>query len=413
MQIRNWSTGISHEIQSRIAADAGLEKAIVLMNRKLRSGPWDGKYLPYSIHEELPNSEGVFSYKVTAAPGGEYVITSVGTCGRSNRTVRASLGLKSLWEYAILTKEQITLKSNTLVSGYNSSDPTDTDIALEMATISTEDSRIILNSNVTVEGDVLVGPGGDTDQVIKDLGATVDNTLQMPMIPPFPQVEPSPLIDKNTGLKVKDSVVTIGPADSGRYSDINISGKTTALQIDGGDVVLHIKGDINLGTDTGIVVKPGSSLTLFVDGDIISGNGSGIDYEGSPKVPTHIQIYATGTGVQTLELKAKSNWSGVVYAPNSNVEVKAKGDLYGSIVAESFDFKYGGNFYYDEALREVSIDDIGVRFVVNRWAETSEYFTDNWVQPIHRDYSQGIEGTPYIDLNEDDGLLRDPLLPKQ
>jgi len=32
-------------------------------------------------------------------------------------------------------------------------------------------------------------------------------------------------------------------------------------------------------------------------------------------------------------------------------------------------FKSGGTFYYDEALRDAGIDDVGARFIVKRWRE--------------------------------------------
>jgi hypothetical protein len=45
------------------------------------------------------------------------------------------------------------------------------------------------------------------------------------------------------------------------------------------------------------------------------------------------------------------------------------GDVYGSFVANSFEVKAGGNFYYDESLKQVTTDDEGVRFTITRWGE--------------------------------------------
>jgi hypothetical protein len=47
----------------------------------------------------------------------------------------------------------------------------------------------------------------------------------------------------------------------------------------------------------------------------------------------------------------------------------ALGDVYGSFVGNSFQMMSGGNFYYDEALQEVSVDDEAVEFVVRGWSE--------------------------------------------
>jgi hypothetical protein len=45
-------------------------------------------------------------------------------------------------------------------------------------------------------------------------------------------------------------------------------------------------------------------------------------------------------------------------------------EMRGAIVGQNVTFKSGGTFYYDEALRDnVSIDDVGARFIVKRWRE--------------------------------------------
>ncbi len=59
----------------------------------------------------------------------------------------------------------------------------------------------------------------------------------------------------------------------------------------------------------------------------------------------------------------------MVYAHNADIHFYAKGDIYGAFVADNFEFKAGGNFYYDEALRDVTVHDYGVRFTVKRWNE--------------------------------------------
>ena len=41
----------------------------------------------------------------------------------------------------------------------------------------------------------------------------------------------------------------------------------------------------------------------------------------------------------------------------------------GAIVGKNVTFKSDGVFYYDEVLRDVSIDDVGARFIVKRRRE--------------------------------------------
>jgi len=103
--------------------------------------------------------------------------------------------------------------------------------------------------------------------------------------------------------------------------------------------------------------------------------GSSIGTETPSKDALTIQLYGTGEGEQNFDIKAKNEWTGVIYAPNANIDLYANGDVYGAIVSDSFEFKNGGNYYYDEALREVSLEDEGVYFVVERWYEGSPTFS--------------------------------------
>jgi hypothetical protein len=119
---------------------------------------------------------------------------------------------------------------------------------------------------------------------------------------------------------------------------------------------LYITGNINLGNSCEIIVNDNSSLTIYLDGDIVSGNASSIGTENPSKDALTIQLYGTSEGEQNFDIKAKNEWTGVIYAPNANIDLYANGDVYGAIVSDSFEFKNGGNYYYDEALSEVSLE---------------------------------------------------------
>jgi hypothetical protein len=340
--------------------------------------------MPYATSQALPNCDALFSYKVAGVSGkSEYVVASVGTSGRTMKSVSATLGLQGLYEYAILSQNSLILKSDTVIDGYNSADLSDIDNDVEIATISTEGDQIVLNNNVTVNGDVLVGVNGNPSLTIKDLGGTTGLRRSMTEEPPLPEI-PVPLLkDLATGLTAQGTIITLTQADSGVYTGIRLEQevlpkkelnqgaipKPGIIVIESGQVDLHVTGDIWLGNSCEIVVRADAVLRLYVDGNIVTGNSSSIGYMGSPKDPSHLWIYATGDDTQTFDLKAKNDWSGVVYAPNADITLYANGDIYGAFIANDFEFKAGGNFYYDEALREVSVYDFGVRFTVKRWNE--------------------------------------------
>jgi len=369
---RVYAMRTASDIAARCAADAGLTIALHEMNGKLQVKPWDGSILPQASNVNLPYSDGVCSYNVTGDLCSGYIITSNGQCGQTRKFVRATIGLKGMFEHAILTRNTLILKSGTSVDGYNSQDPLDTDTDADISTQSTLASSIVLNTGVTVDGDIVVGVGGNPDTVIKDLGATTGGQYAGAANDPLPEVvAPAGLFDRHTDISVQGNTATLTPADSGQYSQIVLKQGTVPamLEISGGDVVLHITGDIQLGQSCQIIVKDGSTLTLYVDGNIHCRESSGINPDQPTQDARILQVYATGEGIQLFDLKAKSQWTGIVYAPNAAVNLYAGGDVYGSFVADTFEFKTGGNYHYDEALRQVQVDDEGVRFVVMRWQE--------------------------------------------
>ncbi len=371
--VRSWAARTADEIASRVGADAGLEKAIYMMNQKLVVKPWNDSVLPMAVGETLPSCDAVFTYKVVKDNNGDYVITSVGASGRFTKVVSAVLEIEGIFDHAILAKDKVILMPNTTITGYNSDDITDTDIDVAIGTISTLDDSISIGPGTVVNGDVFVGVGGDPGTVISggDSNTAITGvTYALPVAPKFPSITAPPLPDMGTGILTNGATLALTPADSGQYSDIAVLGGIDGrVVVDGGTVVLYVTGDIFLGNDCEILVKPDATLILYVDGSIVTNNGSSISYEGSPQQPKHLQLYATGDLPQTFDLKAKSNWSGVIYAPNVDITVNAKGDIYGSLVANSVEFKSGGTIHYDKALKQLSVDDVGIYFIVKRWTE--------------------------------------------
>jgi hypothetical protein len=365
------STRASSDIKARCAADAGLTMALFAMNKKIQGGPWNSSTLPQTVDEKLPHCDATYSYKVTGDLTNGYTIFAEGSSAQARRTTSATLELRGLFEYAILTKETLTLKPDTVVDGYNSQDPLDTDVDVDISTQSITDASIILNAGVKVDGDVTVGVGGDPETVIKDLGATTGSQLSGIVEEPLPLINPPTLFNMGTSITATGETVTITPTDSGQYSSIIISKRSDVgvMEISGGDVVLYITGDIDIGESCELVIKDNSSLTLYVDGDIHCRANSVVNAEYPPEDPKTFQIYGTSETQQIFDIKAKNDWSGTIYAPNADVTLYANGDFYGSTVSNNFELKSGGNYFYDEALREVQIDDLGVRFVVKRWYE--------------------------------------------
>jgi len=207
-------------IKARCAADAGLAMALFEMNQKLQVKPFNEGILPRATNVKLPYSDQVCSYRVIKNFAGDYTIISFGQSGQARRAVRATIGLQSPFNDAILTKESLVLKSGTTIDGYNSNDLTETDIELSIGSQSAANDSVVLNNGVTVEGDVFVAPGADLDTAIKDLGATVNGDKHTGEQITLPKVTAPPLPNMATDISAKGLTVTITPAKNGIYTEL-------------------------------------------------------------------------------------------------------------------------------------------------------------------------------------------------
>ncbi len=368
LQNRLASVKNNAEIAARSAADAGLAKAAFEMNEKLKVKPWDGTTLPQETNFSLTNADSEFDFVITGTdPNDGYNIEVTGRSGRSQRKIYTTFKLKGLFNGPILVRETITLGNNVIVDGYNSSDPTDTEADIYIGTLSTEGEGaiILLGSNSVVNGDVFVGFDGNPDAIINSSGTINGSQISLPEPMTLPTITPPTLTDMGTNINANANL-TIGPADSGQYTGISIAnGKT--LSIGGGDVVLYITGNISMKNNSEMTVLNGASLTLYLDGDFDADKATGISNQtGYPK---NFKLYGTGPGIQQYTLKNNGEVFGAVYAPNADVTFKNNGDVKGAITANNVDVKNNGTFYYDETLKNVTINDEGITFTVKMWRE--------------------------------------------
>lgn len=362
------------DMMSRSAADAGLERAVQEINNAVRAKTWSDSVTPTISNAALPFSNSIYSVKTAYDATGGYQITSVGTDRNRTRSINATLRLKGLFDNAIQCRDSIILKAGTVVDTIDSTismDPADCDEKAIIGTNSTDADSIILNMGVEVDGDVVVGVGGDTSTVIKDLGATMDSRYPMSTSVEFPPVSPPSLIGPDTSIGIKKDEKTIGPGGdfpaSGRFDNIKMSQGTTLRVI--GDCTLYITGDVTMGQDSEILLDASTNakLTIYLDGDWNSDNNSGINNETS--TPSTFALYGTGSVGQEIDIKAKGEFYGVIYAPDADLTMYSGGNIYGSFVTNNFELKNPAEFLYDASLRTITVDEEGARFVINRWNE--------------------------------------------
>ncbi len=347
------------DIAARSAADAGLTKALFEMNEKLKVKPWDGSSLPLETEISLPNCDAVYNYTVTSSAGG-YTIQSTGTCDQAVRTVSCVLQLEGPFEAAIFTKEYLYMKSGGTVDWYNF----DTDDgSMQIGTNSTLVDSIVLQNNSSVNGDVVVGLGGNPDDVIRNNGATVTgSTTTLTQIVELPSVTVPESLESLPSLGTINENTTINT--SARYSSIDLGNSETVII--SGDVTLYIIGDIALGNSAELQIAEGASLTLYLGGDFEGKNSSCVN--NLTQDPQQLIIYGLDS-CESMVFKNGSDFYGSIYAPNAEVVMQNSSDVYGAVTAESFEQKNSATFYYDASLRDVSTSDELVRFVISNWSE--------------------------------------------
>ncbi|MHC4113540.1 MAG: hypothetical protein ACYSUY_20895, partial [Planctomycetota bacterium] len=299
MHQRMRSVRTSSEIIARSSADAGLTKALAEMNNMLNLKTFNDASLPYSIDERLPNCDSTFSYnvgKITLADGNDlYMIKSTGKSNRTQKTVNCTLEMKGIFEYAIYVAENLTLRSGTTISAYNqgADDP-----PLQIGTNSTDSGAVTCKTGVTIDGDIVIGPGGDPDTVIND---TTEASITGETYPSLiknktPNINvPQTLADMVSSGAI-DSTITL--SSTAKYDSINLTGasgdpnKVDKVTIDG-SVKIYVTGDLRLGNGDEVEILPNASLIVFLGGNLYVDNSGGIN--NLTKDPKKLKIYGLDT----------------------------------------------------------------------------------------------------------------------
>jgi len=360
MKGRVFSIRTASDIAARCAADAGMTMALFEMNEKLKVKPWNDSSLPEATNESLPYSNAVFSYTITGSPGAGYTVESVGTSGNTERKVTCVLKLQGPFEFALFAEDGAELKNSALVDGYNFGAD---DELLKLGTNSIESGAFTFKNSSTVNGDVVVGVGGNPDLVIDDFGATITgDTRTMTERNTLPPIEvPQWLESLPTGGTIKnDTTVT----NSAKYSGINLNNSKTLL-IDE-DVTLYVTGEIILGNSAELQIENDASLVLYLGGDFEGKNSSTIN--NLTQEAKKLQIYCLDS-CENMLFKNSSDFYGAIYAPNAEVVMNNSADVYGSIVAKDFEQMNSGTFNYDASLKDANVNDEAVHFVVTNWHE--------------------------------------------
>ena len=360
MKGRIYSIRTASDIAARCAADAGLTMALYEMNEKLKVEPWNDSSLPEATDQSLPYCDAVYSYTVTGNSSDGYTIESVGTSGNAERKVVCILKPQGPFEFAVFAEDGAELKNSALVDWFNFGED---DENLKVGTNSVVSGAFSFKNSSTINGDVLVGVGGNPDVVIDDFGATITGDTralrEANVLPPISV--PQWLDSLPTSGTIQNDTTLI---NSAKYSDINLKNFKTLL-IDR-DIALYITGEIILGNSAEIQVDNDASLILYLGGNFEGKNSSTVN--NLTQEAKKLQIYCLDS-CESMLFKNSTDFYGAIYAPNAEVIMDNSANLYGAIVARDFEQRNSGSLNYDASLRDASVNDEAVHFVVTNWQE--------------------------------------------
>ena len=349
------------EISARSAADAGLAEAMYKMNEKLALGPWDPTaVLPGAagVTLEPDSSRARYSYSVNGVLWPPYYrIDSTGESVRAVKTVSVITSMHSYWA-GIGVKMNVNINSKTEFGTI----PPQSDFVFSIRTNSTEPGSINLAPNTHIPGEVVVGPGGDPEEVIIGKstttidGATYAATEYMDF--PF---KPLPVGLVPSELPAPVGGITTIPAGLYEYPTI----------IMGAGDEIHIVGDVKFYTpevrihNSGVLRVLGTgSLELFVGGPFIADEGSLMINDALDA--TKLKIFGTPDCISVI-IKNSGDFWGAISAPNADLMIHNSGSTYGGFIGNNLDMKNSGIFYFDVRLASEYEDP--VYFGIDRWWE--------------------------------------------
>ena len=394
------------QMSARSAADAGIEEAArYLVNWWNHSSTRSYDAVDALIGEggissgvvQLTDTYGEASFVYTIGKRVDLIsiadITSTGTAGNVTRTVHAKLGLRSEYD-SIGVKNSIDIG----VGGGLYTLPPGGEFTIQTnSTESPPGGGVTLRNGLIVPGDVLCGPGGDTDEVIVEKHNVVIEGIadEAPeYMEFFAKSPPAYIRGVDIPIDETDPNILVFAGNGEWVGPLNIgltAGDPVRLKIDGnngvdanGQVIpldIFIDGDIILGSIAELIVTTGSRVNLYLGGSLEAKNGSSITYEkivGIENPPQadiieaakSLKLFGTDT-CNSIILKNSGDFYGAIDAPDAYVEIRNSGDLYGAIMG-GMDLKIfnSGDFYFVSELYEfLEIETLFMGIIPGSWWE--------------------------------------------
>jgi hypothetical protein len=364
-QIRMRSINETQVMQSKAAADAGLDRAIYLVQQQTSGGgAWTG--VSGVTNSALSGTSATYSYTVTGTPATGISITATGRCGPVQRTVNCTLKCRSYW-VGLGADGAISLGNNFNMTAFPAT------AISTILTNSTANGAITITDNASLPADLVVGPGANLSNAI-----SISGNVSAPgqrSVATAPTVFPS-VVPPSTGAfagapraAISNPSAPITPAQSGKYAGFTAGGSNT-VTISGGDVVLYITGNMAVRDNSNVIINNGSTLTLYLGGTFSASNNAMIKFQSTDPATAAKSLKLLGTDSCTsVQISNNGNFYGAIYAPKANIAINNNANSYGAIVGKTISMTNNSDFNYVAGLLYELMGNVPLQVQLDRWWE--------------------------------------------
>lgn len=324
-----------HEEQAFYVAEAGAKKAMLKLDedRSWRNG-----------YANEPIGAGNFTVvvidsSVSAALVETILVRAVGNVQNASACVEISVVPEIInpYSFSLFGKSSVDVRNSFCTDSYNSdSGSYNTTVLDENGDIGSNGSVVIANA-ADIGGDVSTATEG---ALSINVGATItgDTTSTAPESD-FPSIT----ADQFNEAEANNSNLT-GLSGSYSYNSVNQS------FISSGSVtfttgVYYFESFI-LKNSAELIIPAGDEVIIYVNGDIEVKNSGDINPYGDPG---DLQFLSSGDVV----LKNSSEFTGIVYAPDGEIDLRNSADVYGAVVGDDLINHNSACFHYDRNLGNI------------------------------------------------------------
>lgn len=377
------STERSHKGVAAVnLAEAGVERAIWELNYGDIS-TWSGDLFKRFLNlTSVKTADGLIVGSVEIEVGNPasdnpYVLANglVPWAGGAalQKTVYVNLGhnTDSYFNFGVFGDEGFDLNGNAYIDSYNSAvapyDPQQPGAKGDVGTNASNQWDIVLLNNTIVHGDAVTGFESDPELVVRLANnAQVTGELKtLPEVKPMPSHTPPFLTQRgNFSLAGGSPPVTI--TESGVYTSFTM-GTNTKVTLSG-DVQIYVNGDFTMNSNSILEITPGSHVELIL-GNGVFRQESNTQIDNLTHDPKSMAILGT-EDFQTMIWRSNSQFWGVMYVPEANIDYYSNADVFGSIVCNYISMNSNAGLHYDESL--ATWDKYGTaspKFSVKSWQE--------------------------------------------